>query len=332
MKKILLTIAFASIVLGVVAQQNFQVSQYYRASNIINPALSGVNKMTEVNVGFRKQWAGIEGSPRTFYINGHKGIQKSETSKSVSMPMRMSHAEDGKQISKEDTKIGLKQGIGGYAYSDKTGQLSRTSLGGSYAAHLDLNDDIKASVGASLGLTSFALDQVTVQESDDAFFNSLNASNNRRMSLDVNLGFLLYSKNWYFGYSGMQFLGNKIFDLDANPDGKLYLHHNILAGYKYEIDKNMYILANVLVKTVKSAPASFDINAKVVKDNKYWGGLGVRNGDALIVFLGGQLTDNLNLNYSYDFNTRLSKYSSGGHEIVLGINLGDLNSKDRYNW
>ena len=47
------------------AQQNPQFSQYLQNSLILNPAIIGAEDITEFTLGYRNQWTGFEGAPRT---------------------------------------------------------------------------------------------------------------------------------------------------------------------------------------------------------------------------------------------------------------------------
>ncbi len=335
MKRIILSIWAVVFTVAVFAQQNFQVSQYYKASNLINPAFSGVNTNLELGVGFRKQWTGFDQSPTTFYVAGHQGIQKTDTTSSISAPLHLSNTSKAKIIKSESEETGNKHGIGGYAYSDKFGYLSRTAIGVSYAMHFEVSDDLTFSGGASAGISSFKLDYnaLTIREEADPFFGTLGTSTNQRLSVDLSIGFLLYSKNFYVGYSGGQLLGNKIYASNLTDKSKLKLNHNVMAGFKYMLEGDLYVMTSALFKLQGVGSAKVDFDVKVANENKFWGGLGFRNQDALVIFLGGQVADNINLNYSYDLNSRISQYTSGGHEIVLGISLGDnVGSKDQYYW
>ena len=50
------------------AQQLPQISQYLRNQYMINPGAAGVYDFTDVTLGGRLQWAGLEDAPKTSYL------------------------------------------------------------------------------------------------------------------------------------------------------------------------------------------------------------------------------------------------------------------------
>jgi hypothetical protein len=58
-----------------------------------------------------------------------------------------------------------------------------------------------------------------------------------------------------------------------------------------------------------------------IKD-KYWGGLSYRHQDAVVILAGIELLNGLKLGYSYDITlSKLIKYSSGSHEVMIGYSF-----------
>jgi hypothetical protein len=74
-----------------------------------------------------------------------------------------------------------------------------------------------------------------------------------------------------------------------------------------------------LVKVTQGAPIEGDFTASFVFDTKYSMGLMYRTGDALGALIGFDVTDQLNVGYSFDwsFTNSTEKYNYGTHEIML---------------
>jgi hypothetical protein len=63
-----------------------------------------------------------------------------------------------------------------------------------------------------------------------------------------------------------------------------------------------------------------DLGARVIYKDELWAGLTYRSRDAVCFLLGYMFKNYLMVGYSYDFTTsNVRKYSSGSHEIMLGI-------------
>ncbi len=54
-----------------------------------------------------------------------------------------------------------------------------------------------------------------------------------------------------------------------------------------------------------------------------WFGLGYRTGDAFVGMIEFQVTPQIRAGYAYDMSTsKLRTYTSGSHEVMLGIDFG----------
>lgn len=51
------------------AQEIPRSTQYIFNNILLNPALSGIDNYTDLKIGLRKQWSGLEGAPSTQYLS-----------------------------------------------------------------------------------------------------------------------------------------------------------------------------------------------------------------------------------------------------------------------
>jgi hypothetical protein len=71
------------------------------------------------------------------------------------------------------------------------------------------------------------------------------------------------------------------------------------------------------------APVSIDVNLQAEYNEWLWFGFGYRHTDAVIGMLGMNISNRFKFGYSYDFSlSKFNNYTSGGHELTLGIMLG----------
>ena len=70
------------------AQQRAQYSNFALNNYLQNPAITGIEDYTDIKLGFRNQWVGIEGAPRTYYFSAHMPINKKNISTQVNTRMR----------------------------------------------------------------------------------------------------------------------------------------------------------------------------------------------------------------------------------------------------
>ena len=287
------------------AQQQWQYSEYMNNNFLLNPAEGGTEKFTDIKLGYRTQWVGLEGAPTSMFVSAHHPINKNR--EDIDGVRELGH-----------------HGIGGYITRDQTGPITRSSLYGSYSYHLPLTIDLTLSFGAFLGLKEYRLDGSEVKfegDQSDAVLNG-NATN---YLPDATLGFWLYGKSFYVGASTFQLLANKL-DLsavnNAQDEGSLSRHFFITGGYKVPVSEKVFLVPSFVVKYASPAPAQFDLNAKIRYEDLYWGGVSYRNKDAIVALAGVTLKKLWDIGYSYDFNTSgLSGFNSGSHEILIGYRV-----------
>lgn len=298
------------------SQQMGQYSQYMMNYFLINPAVAGTEDFTDIRMGYRMQWTGLQGAPRNYYVSVHAPLDKT-----------MTRRRPGKKAKPHHT-------IGGYAAGQTLGLLSHNSAYATYAYHLPLSSEWTMSMGAIAGINQFALDKNSADFGDGTSYDpALQAKSQAKF--DVGVGIWLYSSKFFGGLSSIQIAQNKIDFAQSVPgSGMLSRHYYLTAGYKWRIDELWTVVPSFLVKGTVEA-FQVDINTKVRFKDRFWAGASYRRSDA-VAFLGGisvPLSDRrhnqrhgnnvmLDIGYSYDLTTsRLNKYSYGSHEIMIGIRI-----------
>ena len=302
-------ILFSCFTLALQAQQEQQYSQYMVNQFVINPAVAGSEDYIDLNLGFRSQWTGFEGSPITKYISGHGTVGKD-------MP---EYHRKGEHTSWH--------GLGAYIYDDRTGPLSRFSAMFSYAYHLPLTKHLILSSGFSAGLKQVSVNSNYWKNIDDWSEVSF-TEDMTKMLPDANIGFWLAQKNsFYMGLSINQIIGQELkFDEQVHEvssgQGNLNRHFYFTSGIKTAINERLYLVPSLMLKGVRNTPLSLDLNGKLVFDDRHWVGFSYRHLDA-VVFIGSiQIERRLQLSYSLDLSTsKLMNYHKGSHEVILSLRL-----------
>ena len=156
MKRVLyiIIILFVSIQLFIAcvqlagAQQRPQYTQYIFNNYLLNPALSGIENYTDVKLGYRSQWTGLEGNPVTAYVSvtapiGDKFLQGDATA----FPAGGGINPSSRLYTQQYQAAEPHHGIGFMVVSDKTGNMSQTNLDATYAYHLGLSPSLNLAVG-----------------------------------------------------------------------------------------------------------------------------------------------------------------------------------------
>jgi len=296
MKKILIILLF--IVAGfssAVAQQSPHFTQYMFNDFVINPAIAGTNDFYQIRSNHRFQWIGITDPPLTNTLSFYGPHGK--------LPM----------------------GFGAYFYNDVTGPTSRTGLTGSYAYNIEITQGVRLSGGLSFGLMQYKIDgtQVSVKDQSDL---SIQPVVNASYMPDAAIGFYLYARDYYAGFSANQLLNNKLKIYDVkNGLNKLKSHFYLTGGYKYEIDRDFTVEPSVIIKVTSPKAFQFDLTARVIYQEMFWGGLSFRMKDAVSILLGYNYDNKFSFGYAYDMGVNgLRKFNSGSHELMIGYRFNDI--------
>lgn len=292
-------------------QPMFQFSQYMFNDYALNPAIGGTHDYWQIKTNYRLQWAGVPDGPQTFMLGGY-GPHKT-------MPM----------------------GYGGYIFSDIVGPLSYTGLYGSYAYNLKITGDIRLSMGLFAGVVQHKVDlsSISTQEGNelDPIFTE-NGSNQTKFIPDGSVGIYLYNSQYFFGMAFNHLFFNNLSILESfqgadttyNYDNaRIKPYFNIQGGYKYNLNRNFDIQPSILMKAAPGYDFITDVNIRTIYQKMVWGGLGFRynfkNPESLIIFVGYNYGDMVNIGYSYDIAmSKFSRASSGSHEVMIGVKFADI--------
>ncbi|MCD6366729.1 MAG: type IX secretion system membrane protein PorP/SprF [Bacteroidales bacterium] len=299
MKKLIFVIGIVLIGINVKAQQLPLYSQYMMNSFLLNPGITGSTGYIPIRLTVRQQWTGIEDAPSTQALsaNGLIGNQN--------------------------------MGVGGYIFNDKFGPISSTGVQASYAYHLRINKDVKLGLGLSLSAFQFKMDEGNLHPLDPSD-QVLTGTTESTFVPDANFGAYLYSKKFFVGLSGAQLTQYKIkLHEELAGSNQMIRHYYLLGGYQFTISKEFDIQPSVLIKGTERTPFQLDVNVKAFYKKNYWLGFSYRTSEAAIALIGFKV-DRFYLGYAFDYTfSNLSQYSTGSHEIMLGVNLGDKNKGNR---
>jgi type IX secretion system PorP/SprF family membrane protein len=336
MKKFaLIFLAGVTGVLQLNAQQRPHYTQYILNQYILNPALSGIENYTDMKMSVRDQWVGLNGAPKTMYLSVHAPIGKSDYRTSATSYEVPGQNPRGKYYWENYTAAEPHHGIGMTIINDKTGSFNRFSANASYAYHLGLTPTTNLSAGFSAGITNVSIDRTKTDFSgtgdpfDPATGASLSSELNR-IRPDVSFGLWLYSKNYFMGLSAQQIIPQKlVFTDDAAflTKGKLIPHIFFTAGYRFLVGEDINAIPSVMVKYIKnSSQTSFqpEANLKLQYRDLLWLGGSYRYENGYAAMAGFNVSNTLNVGYSYDFTTTaLNTVSRGTHEFMVGFLIGN---------
>lgn len=312
------------------AQQRMQYSQFMQNGFLLNPAIAGMEKYSDLKGGYTKQWAGFEGSPQGQFVTFSAPIGSDSTqanSTPTSIPLRgrkNSVIQSSEEKENKDSTQNFHQGIGLTIFSEGDDVIMQNELSFSYAMHFPLKNKQFISAGVSGGIRQNRFDPTSIKlinQNDLIFGNQIR----NIIHPNVNLGILWYSTTFFVGLSANQALNNSYsYDrLEPNPASSLKPHFYFNAGYKFKATELISVTPSIIVRKVFPSPISIDINAMADYKDLIRVGFSYRNKESIVAIVGFCLSHRISINYSFDFVTSdIKAYGTGTHGIILGTRLG----------
>ena len=269
------------------SQQKVQFTQYMFNGLVINPAYAGVDQALNLTFIQRKQWAGIEGSPSTQSLSAHTLFKKKNL------------------------------GVGFSMINDKIGVHRNLSLLTSYAYHLNVGEKSYLSAGLQAGLGSRRSNYASIMPatSPDPRLNDAPIS---YMSLKLGMGFYFRSPKLHVGLSAPEFLPEHFTLNDTISVSISNANFFLFSKYILTVSENMDLEPSVLLKYLRGAPLSYDLNLNMIYRKVLTLGLSYRKNESVDFMLKGQITPQLQFGYAYDYVIgEVSQVSTGSHELML---------------
>jgi type IX secretion system PorP/SprF family membrane protein len=271
-------------------------AQYLNNPLLINPAYSGFNNQFNASSSYRKQWAGFEGSPETLNVNAHTSLNDK------------------------------KMGAGLIVLQDKIGSAKNTEVHATYSYRLDLNNKY-FSFGLQAGVVNFKNGNSNLNiydPSDPAFYGSINTT-----KPSFGAGAILHSDRYFIGISVPRLL--KVQTPYNSIEGQLYTQHFYgMASYNIFINEHVRFKPSVLLRGVKGAKLSTDLNVAFNINEKYTAGVFSRNFNTYGLLAQMKLGEKYRVGYVFEVPTNSSVGSRfTSHEITFGINLAVFQFQDQ---
>ncbi len=267
-------------------QQQTLYTNYLMNQYLYNSAYAGVEDGTQFNIGYRNQWVGFDGAPKTFMLSGYGKLKKKPN-----------------------------MALGALIMTEQIGLLQKTNFYVSYSYHLKINKKAAINFGLGIGGIQHKLRVYDAKpyDHDDSFLRS---DVLRALSFDANAGFYFYTKNFFLGFSDQHMINSKLYW--DNSTGRNTTHFYAYTGYNFHLNKTWVIQPTILARTNSPAPYQLEYNARIIYDDMIWAGFSYRHTSSACFMIGCKIDNQLSFAYSYDITlSALKKYSTGSHEIVV---------------
>lgn len=275
------------------AQQDPMFTYYLQNPVALNPAVAGTISGLNMSLLTRHQWLGIDGRPASYSFGAHTPYIKQN------------------------------MGLGLNISTDQAGPMRFTNFTASYAYKITLVEGLELSMGLKAGVSSYNAKIGGLQVNDPGDPNF--AHDDKWITPNLGVGFYAFAENYYAGFSIPRLVEvklNKEYRESGQPyNPQLYL----MGGYKFQINRDWDISPSSLIGIMGGSPLSVDIMGQVEYLKRIQFGTHYRIGDALGLFVSGNVYDNFIIGYAFDFSlNKLSGMNSGTHEIILTYRINDI--------
>ncbi len=316
--KYLIIILLCILPLCASAQTEANISQYYAAPTLINPAATGQTDFVRIRGGARLQWLGIENAPKTFMG-------------AADMPFKVGNS---------------RVGVGAVVAQESIGLYSSMDLGVQASYKLKKWGGVW-SIGLQIGFRdqSFKGSEVYLPDGDDyhqGTDDAIPTSDIHGTAFDGELGLWYEHPKFYAGLSCTHLMSPTITmnaesssgGSETSSDRKYVFQARrtlyFTSGCNIPIKNTLFeIMPSILVKSDFTF-TSGEIMARARYRKFLSFGIGYRWDDAVIATIAAEVK-NFYIGYSYDYATSaIRSASSGSHELFVGYSLKlDMSDKNR---
>lgn len=275
----------------------------------VNPGYAGAEGAISGLILNRYQWEGFKGAPKTLVFSVDAAINA----------------------------FGAPGGIGLNVVSDQLGFEKNTLVNINYAYSTPLTIG-NLGIGISLGVANKNINgEWEIPEDNFGIYTqpdsdpAIPQGDVSQIALDAGFGLYLSSNQYYLGAS-VTHLNQAEIKFDENATTYLARHYYLSGGYNIKLPDPLFELRPSFLLKSDLAGWQLDLNANVVFDERFWGGITYRIQDAVALLMGMEMANGLRFGYSFDLVTSaIGRYGYGSHEIFVSYSVDlDKNRNQKY--
>jgi len=272
-----------------IAQHGVSYNQFGQLRNAFNSSLSTMDLKGSFSTLGRSQWAGVDGAPKSVWINGNIGFQEA----------RLSVGIDAKHAT--------------------LGVVKENELSAFVAKAVRLSEDEYLNLSMGGGLINFHGNYNQIDPEDPAFRSNVQETN----------GFLSIStsyyreERYYAGVSMPRFSLNR----SKNREYEFKNVYYITAGAVVALDESFHLRPSLLVSHMDDMAPRYDVSVLAFVNRKFGLGIGAQNQGDFSALAQVNFGD-FGVGYSYQFSPKSStlnqRLSTNTHEVGLRYRVGGM--------
>lgn len=257
--------------------------------NIVNPAFAGVDKETNLSIGYRKQWIGVNNAPET-------------------------------QMLVFGTTLGKNLGFGVSAVNDKTFIEKQTFVGIDFSYKLMVSATTDLYLGLKAGGNFYEVNTAGLGTFNPVSDPALVSFSSFKPNIGV--GALLKRDSYYLSLSIPRLLNSV---RARNEDAQTFVatnkpHFFLGGGFDYDLESQYDLLLkpSFLLRYVNSAPVSIDYNLSMSFQKSFEIGVLYRSSDVMGGIARINISKKLLFGYAFETSSRSDLTSNmNTHEFLL---------------
>ncbi len=294
MKKLLIILTLLLTGVTIYSQQIPLSENYFFDKYTLSPSYAGNYNAKYLFMGYRSDWSGIDGGPRTLRISYNDLFPFMENA-----------------------------GYGGKIVYDKAGIFSQLYILGSYSYNLQINQDHHIMFGLSAGFYKNRLNLLDYYNDPnytiDPSLISQDVKSKLKFMSDFSAVWSWMGAEAGFMFSNISFGDASYTDVDLkyNPLANFQFH----ATYLYNINNNWDVAPLVILRGGKYIRSQFELASQVIYLKRFSGSLVFRDPGILGFGIGANIDKGLKIAYNFNFATNVTLGAFNNHEISIGFNI-----------
>ena len=301
-KKQIIVLIFLFLLTHLRSQQNSHFSLYRQHFNMLNPAFTGTEGGSIINMTFRSQWSGIKDSPETQVI-------------SFGTPT-----------------AGNRMGIGFSVINDKTFVEKQIQSFINFSYRLQLSNKLDLYLGIQSGGNFYSVNSSNLNVYGDSEITDQRLFlNYSRINPNIGVGIYFKHENFYFSLSAPKILNSERFKrtegITSTPTDRV--HTYTTAGVFIPLNEQWEFIPSFLLSYVKAAPMLLTLNATISYNKKIEFGTeyNFQSGLGGIIMINTGKTFSFGYAYITSMQKEINTFSTGTHEALLKIKIADFKAK-----
>ncbi len=295
MKQIFVSIAFVLVPVFLAAQQMPISENYFLDKYSLSPSYAGHSDPGNLVAGYRSDWSGIEGGPKT---------------------LRLSYSD----------MIMTNAAYGGKLIYDKAGIYNQLYLMGTYSYNLKVSDEHKVLLALSAGIYNNTINFTDYYNDPKYNIDPVMISDDVRSRLkfmsDFSAVYLFRDLEAGIMFANLNFGDAKYSDADVTY--KPLANYQVHAAYLYRFDDRWAVNPLIYLRGGRYIRNQAGIATRVIYQNNLWAGLSFRDPSIIGFGLGGKITRGISFAYNFNMATSVELNVYNNHEVAVGINVRDL--------